>query len=43
MVSLIILIAGIKRAFSKKTNIFDSVQDTKNQGYSPCGVCRPPQ
>jgi competence protein ComEC len=22
---------------------FDSVQDAKNQGYSPCGVCRPPQ
>ena len=22
---------------------FDSVQDAKNQGYSPCGVCRPLQ
>ena len=22
---------------------FDSVQDAKNQGYSPCGVCRPSQ
>ncbi len=22
---------------------FDSVEDAKNKGYTPCGVCRPPQ